>query len=187
MRDCSRPAACTYTTGDRFCPPLSLSLSHLCPSLTYLPLDKSISPLPPGEGQICSANIIRKIEKSKHDPNVAIYVYISLSLSPRRDIVTRTKTCLSVSNVDISSLARFSRVLKILESSSDIPGKKKRTGTGYKLLNISQSYFFPIVEGNKRGLVDPRGCERVAGNHVSTKRLVSLLLLPLPQSILSID
>lgn len=59
-------------------------------------------------------------------------------------------------------------------------GEKKRTGTGYKLLNISQSYFFPIVEGNKRGLVDPRGCERVAGNHVSTKRLVSLLLLPLP-------
>lgn len=122
----------------------------------------------------------RKVQTRSKRSDIRIYIYISLSLSPRRDIVTRTKTCLSVSNVDISSLARFSRVLKILESSSDIPGKKKRTGTGYKLLNISQSYFFPIVEGNKRGLVDPRGCERVAGNHVSTKRLVSLLLLPLP-------
>lgn len=140
---------------------LSLSLSHLCPSLTYLPqsINRSPSPLPPGEGQICSANIIRKIEKSKHDPNVAI----SLSLSSTR--YRYADKNLSVCRYLVSRDSHA--FLKILESCSD-PAK---TWTG-KMVPIVK-YFPRIVEGSKRGLVDPRGRERVAGNHVSTKRLVS--------------
>lgn len=140
---------------------LSLSLSHLCPSLTYLPqsINRSPSPLPPGEGQICSANIIRKIEKSKHDPNVAI----SLSLSSTR--YRYADKNLSVCRYLVSRDSHA--FLKILESCSD-PAK---TWTG-KMAQIVK-YFPRIVEGSKRGLVDPRGRERVAGNHVSTKRLVS--------------
>lgn len=160
MRDCSRPAACTYTTGDRLCPPLSLSLSPL--SIPYVPtsIDKSISlPSSASEGQICSANIIRKIEKSKHDPNVAI----SLSLSSTR--YRYADKNLSVCRYLVSRDSHA--FLKILESCSD-PAK---TWTR-KMVPIVK-YFPRIVEGSKRGLVDPRGRERVAGNHVSTKRLVS--------------
>lgn len=85
---------------------LSLSLSSL--SIPYVPtsIDKSISlPSPASEGQICSANIIRKIEKSKHDPNVAI----SLSLFLLDEISLRGQKLVCLS---ISRLARFSRVFK---------------------------------------------------------------------------
>lgn len=139
---------------------LSLSLSPL--SIPYVPtsIDKSISlPSPASEGQICSANIIRKIEKSKHDPNVAI----SLSLSSTR--YRYADKNLSVCRYLVSRDSHA--FLKILESCSD-PAK---TWTG-KMVPIVK-YFPRIVEGSKRGLVDPRGRERVAGNHVSTKRLVS--------------
>lgn len=139
---------------------LSLSLSPL--SIPYVPtsIDKSISlPSSASEGQICSANIIRKIEKSKHDPNVAI----SLSLSSTR--YRYADKNLSVCRYLVSRDSHA--FLKILESCSD-PAK---TWTG-KMVPIVK-YFPRIVEGSKRGLVDPRGRERVAGNHVSTKRLVS--------------
>lgn len=175
MRDCSRPAACTYTTGDRFCPPLALSLSLSPLSIPYVPtsIDKSISlPSSASEGQICSANIIRKIEKSKHDPNVAI----SLSLFLLDEISLRGQKLVCLS---ISRLARFSRVFKnpriVFRPRENLDGK---------MVPIVK-YFPRIVEGSKRGLVDPRGRERVAGNHVSTKRLVSFS--PCPHSILSID
>lgn len=110
----------------------SLSLSP--PSIPYVPtsIDKSISlPCSAGRrsnllGKYYSKN--RKVQTRSKRSEISL----SLSLSARRDIVTRTKTCLSVS---ISRLARFSRVFKNPRSD---PGNIWIER--YKLLNISRTF-----------------------------------------------
>lgn len=140
---------------------LSLSLSPL--SIPYVPtsIDKSISLPSPARrrsnllGKYYSKN--RKVQTRSKRSDISLslsstrYRYADKNLSVCRYLVSRDSHAF----------------LKILESCSD-PAK---TWTG-KMVPIVK-YFPRIVEGSIRGLVDPRGRERVAGNHVSTKRLVS--------------